>query len=74
MDHLTAVRIGAAELYAMGELDALRREEFEEHYFDCRECAAEVKLEQAFAANMRSALLRFAQDPGIPARHRPRYG
>jgi len=42
MDHLEALRLQAAEKYILGELPADLRELFEEHYFDCPECARDL--------------------------------
>jgi len=39
MDHQEALRLQAAEKYILGELPPDLREQFEEHYFDCPECA-----------------------------------
>ena len=38
MDHSGAIQIGA-ERYLLGQLDSKVREEYEEHYFNCGECA-----------------------------------
>lgn len=43
MEHADVVRLDAVEKYVLGELPADLRDEFEEHYFDCAECAADVK-------------------------------
>src|SRR6516225_2877917 len=43
MDHAEAVRLNAAESYLSGELPEALREQFEEHYFDCFECANDLK-------------------------------
>ena len=43
MEHADVVRLQAVEKYVLGELPADLRDEFEEHYFDCAECAADVK-------------------------------
>jgi hypothetical protein len=39
MDHQEALRLQAAEKYILGDLPPDLREQFEEHYFDCPECA-----------------------------------
>jgi hypothetical protein len=49
MDHTEAVRLQAAAKYALGELSPALMEEYEEHYFDCAECALDVKAVMAFA-------------------------
>jgi Putative zinc-finger len=48
MDHSEVVRLKAIERYILGELPPNQREEFEEHYFDCPECAEEVKALATF--------------------------
>ncbi len=48
MDHEEAVRVQAAERYVLGELPAILCEAYEEHHFDCRECAIDVKAGAAF--------------------------
>ncbi len=56
MDHQTAIRIQAAERYVLDEFSPEERIEFEEHYFDCPECAEEVRSASVFAANATKAL------------------
>jgi hypothetical protein len=53
MDHSEALRLQAAERYVLGELSPELRDEYEEHYFDCEECAADVKAAAAFADGAR---------------------
>jgi Putative zinc-finger len=53
MDHSEAVRLKAAENYILGELPPDLREQFEEHYFDCTECAADVRALTAFVTATR---------------------
>lgn len=48
MDHNEAVRLQAATKYLCGELTRVQRDEYEEHYFDCPECAQELKASVAF--------------------------
>jgi len=43
MDHHDALRLSAAEGYMLGELPAELQEQFEEHYFDCPACTADLK-------------------------------
>jgi Putative zinc-finger len=56
MDHSDAVRLQAAEKYVLGELSPTHRDEYEEHYFDCRECALDVRAVVAFADTAREVL------------------
>jgi hypothetical protein len=48
MDHQEAMRRAAVEKYLLGELPPSERDEFEEHFFDCQECAADLKTTAAF--------------------------
>jgi len=54
MEHDEAVNSQAAERYAARELTPAQRDAFEEHFFDCPECADSVRFELAFAANVRA--------------------
>lgn len=63
MDHQTAIRIDAAERYCARELTPEERDAFEEHFFECAECAEEVHFEQVFAANTRAVLLEESDQP-----------
>ena len=56
MDHDTAIRIQAAERYVLEEFPPEERAEFEEHFFECQECAEEVRSATIFAANATQAL------------------
>ncbi|HKO58241.1 MAG TPA: zf-HC2 domain-containing protein [Thermoanaerobaculia bacterium] len=42
MEHTEAIKEMMVERYALEELTPEKREEFEEHFFDCPECAAAV--------------------------------
>jgi len=53
MDHTEAVRIQAVEKYILGELSPFHRAQFEEHYFDCADCALNLRAGVAFAAASR---------------------
>jgi len=43
MDHTEAVRLLAAEKYVLRELSPELREQFEEHFCDCAECAKDLQ-------------------------------
>jgi hypothetical protein len=64
MDHAEAARKFAAEQYLLGELSRAEREEFEEHFFYCSDCAAAVEAGTALMANAREVLA----EPGAFAR------
>lgn len=48
MDHSDAVRLMATERYLLGEMSTEMRDAFEEHFFDCQECALDVRATAAF--------------------------
>src|SRR5262245_48542972 len=54
MDHLEATALGATERYVLGTLGESEREAFEEHFFDCLECAEDVRAAAALLAGARS--------------------
>jgi hypothetical protein len=56
MDHNEAVRLQAAEKYVLGELPQNLREDYEEHYFACAECALDLKAAAAFVDTSREVL------------------
>jgi hypothetical protein len=48
MNHQEAVRESAVEKYLLDELPAPQRDEFEEHFFECQECATDLRVTAAF--------------------------
>lgn len=48
MDHEQAIKIKAAEQYLLDEMTPDLRESFEEHAFDCAECALDLRAGAAF--------------------------
>jgi anti-sigma factor RsiW len=56
MDHDTAVRQRITERYLLNELDPQARDEFEEHYFDCPDCAADVHAGALFVEQSKVVL------------------
>src|SRR5271168_754866 len=53
MNHNEATQLGAAEKYVLRELADEQREAFEDHFFNCRECNADVKEAMIFADTAR---------------------
>lgn len=51
MSHEEALEMNAVELYVLKELTAEQETRFEEHYFDCQDCACGVAVEQALFVN-----------------------
>ena len=56
MDHSESIRLMASEKYLLGELTAELREQFEEHFFDCQECALDVRASAAFVEHSKVVL------------------
>lgn len=56
MDHVEAVRSKAAERYLLGEMTPKAREEYEEHFFGCVECAQDVQAAAVFVDAARDVL------------------
>jgi hypothetical protein len=69
MDHTTAITLHAAERYWHGSLSELEREQFEEHFFGCAECAEEVRWEKLFIEQARAELEKSEE----PARPEPQF-
>ncbi len=47
MSHAEALEKNAVELYVLRHLTPDEEQRFEEHYFECQECASDVAVEQA---------------------------
>jgi hypothetical protein len=60
MDHDEAMRRAAVEKYLLNELSPEERDEFEEHFFGCQECAADLKTTAAFLDGAKRELKRVA--------------
>jgi len=56
MDHVTALNEQSVERYLLGEMSTVEAEAFEQHYFDCQECALAVEEGQIWASNTRAVL------------------
>jgi hypothetical protein len=63
MQHAQAIQLKAAERYVLGELSSDLREQYEEHFFSCVECAEELNLAAAFFENSRAAM---GSEPVLP--------
>ncbi len=69
MDHDLVVRQKMTERYLLDELDPEARGEFEEHFFDCPDCASDVRACAIFVEHSKVALARKSEPiPGsVPA-------
>src|SRR5690349_16449708 len=56
MDHEMVVQQNMTGRYLLNELDSESRDEFEEHFFDCPECALDVRLGCIFVDQTKSVL------------------
>jgi hypothetical protein len=73
MDHSEAVRLMATERYLLGELNAETREAFEEHFFECQECAMDLRAAAAFVDEAKVQLAEPAAAPSAePGKTAPR--
>jgi Putative zinc-finger len=66
MDHKDALRIQAVDRYLLGELTAVERDEFEEHFFSCGECSEDLNMGAILVDNSRAVLREEFPDP-VPA-------
>jgi len=67
MEHTEAMRLQAAVKYVLGELPQAEHDSFEEHYFDCGECALDAQAAAAFADNARNVFCHEAQEVALRA-------
>src|ERR1700751_6014258 len=58
MDHEEAVRQNATERYLLDELDPELRDQFEEHLFDCQDCALDVRAGAMFVEQTKVILAK----------------
>lgn len=56
MDHEVVVRQKITERYLLKELDAAARDEFEEHFFDCPDCAMDVRAASSLVEQAKKVL------------------
>lgn len=69
MDHTAVVRDKMTERYLLNELDPGIRDEFEEHYFDCPDCAQDISAAAQFVAHTKIVLAENTEPS--PARAKP---
>ena len=68
MNHEEAVRQGSTEKYLLNELDEHVRDEFEEHLFDCQDCAVDVRAAAMFIEQSKVVLAESCASPvRVPA-------
>jgi hypothetical protein len=62
MNHEEAARLSLVEKYLLEELPPDLRDEFEDHYFECQECAADLRATAAFLDTAKEELKSFPAD------------
>jgi len=68
MDHDEAVRQKATERYLLDELDPEVRDQFEDHLFDCQDCALDVRAAAMFIEQTKVVLAEpTASEVRVPA-------
>src|ERR1039457_2863412 len=67
MDHSDAVERMAAERYLLDELTAEERNAFEEHLFDCPDCAVDLRAGAAFVDEAKAQLPELTANRPAPA-------
>jgi hypothetical protein len=66
MDHQEALRRGAVEKYLLNEMPQPEGDEFEAHFFECQECAADLRATAAFLDAAKKELRRSRQPTPAP--------
>lgn len=71
MNHNEVVRQKLTERYLLHELDGEARDAFEEHFFECSECAVDVRAGSEFVESSKVVLAQPSEELA-PARSAPR--
>jgi len=67
VEHQSAVELGFAERYLLGELSPEETASFEAHFFDCVLCADEVRQGAHLVANLKAVLQDAIREQTIPS-------
>ena len=65
MDHAEATSTQAPDRYLLGELSAAEADAFEEHYFDCAECADDLRAGMQLMSGGRSLAREAKASPAL---------
>jgi len=68
MDHAEAIRLSATERYLLDELSPEQKDQFEEHFFSCVECAEDVRAASVFINQSKELLYENHDVIAIPGR------
>ena len=66
MDHKDAVRLQATERYLLNELDPDQLDQFEEHLFECQECALDVRSAAMLVEQSKAVLSQTPNAASVP--------
>ncbi len=66
MDHTEAIRLTASERYLLDELSPELRDQFEEHFFGCSECALDIRAASLFVEQSKKILAEAEQKSSVP--------
>lgn len=66
MNHSEAVQQMTAERYLLGELTSSERDAFEEHYFECQECALDLRAAATFVDEAKVQLPQLTRASAVP--------
>lgn len=67
MDHEQAIQTQAAEKYLLGEFSVPEQDEFAEHFFDCEECARDLRLTSLFMDTSKRVMAADLRAKPLPA-------
>lgn len=70
MEHIDAVQTSAVEKYLLNELTPDQRDQFEEHYFGCVECADDLRATATFVDLAKSELKTHPAAKPVPDKGR----
>jgi hypothetical protein len=73
MDHTEAVAKGAIERYQLGELSGAELDEFETHFFECADCAEELREAAVFEENAKAVFLENSRSAAGAGEPRAKY-
>jgi hypothetical protein len=68
MEHEDAVETLAAERYILGELPETERDNFEAHFFECMDCASDIRVLSQLKEGARAAVMAEAPAPAKPVK------
>ena len=71
MDHREALELMATERYLLNELSPELRDAYEEHLFDCPDCALDLRAAEAFVTEAKVQLPELTAQPANPQNIQP---